>query len=1220
MKILSITLQNINSLKSPKPFVVDFTAAAFKDVGLYAITGPTGAGKTTLLDAITIALYNQVPRFNSVGSRGLENVISHSAKEAFSTLVFENGGEVYEAYWGMSLYTKNGKKRAKPEEKVSFKNLTTEKILAEKKREVRIEIERVVSLNYDQFLRSVLLAQGEFAAFLSAKGPEKAKLLEQITGEDIYKRIGENIQRRKSEEVRTLEDLKLKINEKRLLSSEDLEDKKRTLSKIEESLKGSQNKIDETRTINNWYAKEAVLLKEGASINTDINKLDSYKKEQQSILVALDQDKKALPFKEGIELEAKSLKQVNTINNKLTELDGVFKTNSESIDKASQELKVKNTLLRVAEDESKKWETILSIVTEIETEVKSLRPQLATKKEELNTEIKEQQSLQNKISSDENQLHVLAKKIKPIESYLEAYKCLETIDSQFIDWNNRTTVINNNKETLNVLKNTIDANKNSLAKNIKALNELKETLENDTKISDAKRKELFQLKEEIASSKKENLQAVKDSYSKKLKDLELLQRIATEYLKLKEDQVILEKDINTDTTVLVSKTKELEKAISQENNAKQSLKDIELILQQARVIESYEAERKKLISGKPCHVCGAIEHPYVTCYEVEQSSEVGKEVAKRKVVLEAIQTQISDLKQLLVKLETNIKYNTSQLKNNLQKCAVLEADKKVLAIAIEITDVKSIKEQHVLFSTELKTVQSKIIKAEEISKQLEKHSSDLDNITQKLTVLQKKENTLLTTISVTQKTLNLDETAYVNLDKKVVGSETELIDLIKQAAIPITIEQGLSLFLANLKKELNSYQSKKRELQKLQEEFKSTNQGLDNYKKDLKRIEKLLTVLNFDIKNLADKLKTKTQERLNLLPKEFTVANKRDELQLTKVNSQKEYDSVNQFLQNLDIKQAGILAEKKTLSHQVKDLENVIKKNTQELQKILNSSGFNTLGEVSIALLTNIQRDEYLIIQKRISDKESGIVALKTKHANDVELHSKEKNFTINKDANIVYLEALVSEEKDNITLKAKIEKDLEFNNKVIADNEEVVKQITLQEAEVLRWTNLLKILGGSKDAFNIYVQRLTLKSLIDLANFHLFKLNKRYSLELEPTYVKGEELSFKLTDHFQANQTRYVDTSSGGEKFIISLALALGLSDLASNHVKIESLFIDEGFGTLDGSTLETVITTLENLQTQGKMIGVISHVESLKERISTQIQIHKKGEGVSEVVLVGS
>jgi len=187
----------------------------------------------------------------------------------------------------------------------------------------------------------------------------------------------------------------------------------------------------------------------------------------------------------------------------------------------------------------------------------------------------------------------------------------------------------------------------------------------------------------------------------------------------------------------------------------------------------------------------------------------------------------------------------------------------------------------------------------------------------------------------------------------------------------------------------------------------------------------------------------------------------------------------------------------------------------------------------------------------------------------------------------------------------------------IVSRNRGVFDAIKQQEIVLKKWTDLIKLLGGSKDAFNTYVQRLTLQNLIAYANIHLFKLNKRYSLKMNTDYKPGEELNFNLIDHYQTDQVRYVDTSSGGEKFIISLALALGLSDLASNNVNIDSLFIDEGFGTLDSATLETVISTLETLQAQGKMIGIISHVDNLKERIPTQIQVHKKSNGVSCVTI---
>jgi len=255
------------------------------------------------------------------------------------------------------------------------------------------------------------------------------------------------------------------------------------------------------------------------------------------------------------------------------------------------------------------------------------------------------------------------------------------------------------------------------------------------------------------------------------------------------------------------------------------------------------------------------------------------------------------------------------------------------------------------------------------------------------------------------------------------------------------------------------------------------------------------------------------------------------------------------------------------------------------------------------------------LIQK---DMDERTIALKTQEEGIAAEHNKleserivettedkarEKLSVLNDDRNkLLHMSGVITE---------RFRKDAEIKSR----NATVVAEIKKQEIVCRKWMGLMNLLGGSQDAFNTYVQRLTLKNLIDLANLHLYKLNRRYSLLLNPQYKPGEELNFRLVDHYQADDTRLTDTTSGGEKFLISLSLALGLSDLASHNVRIGSLFIDEGFGTLDNDTLETVISTLETLKAQGKTIGIISHVDSLKERIPVQIQVMKKSNGVSVV-----
>ena len=168
---------------------------------------------------------------------------------------------------------------------------------------------------------------------------------------------------------------------------------------------------------------------------------------------------------------------------------------------------------------------------------------------------------------------------------------------------------------------------------------------------------------------------------------------------------------------------------------------------------------------------------------------------------------------------------------------------------------------------------------------------------------------------------------------------------------------------------------------------------------------------------------------------------------------------------------------------------------------------------------------------------------------------------------------------------------------------------------ELTRWQQLNELIG-QKDGgkFRNFAQGLTLARLVQLANRHLQRLNGRYLIN-KPA---DRDLALEIIDTFQADNRRPTSTLSGGESFVLSLALALGLSDLAGRRTRIESLFIDEGFGTLDRTSLELVMGSLENLRAEGKMIGLISHVPALRERIHHQIRIHTGQEGFSRLEIV--
>ena len=180
---------------------------------------------------------------------------------------------------------------------------------------------------------------------------------------------------------------------------------------------------------------------------------------------------------------------------------------------------------------------------------------------------------------------------------------------------------------------------------------------------------------------------------------------------------------------------------------------------------------------------------------------------------------------------------------------------------------------------------------------------------------------------------------------------------------------------------------------------------------------------------------------------------------------------------------------------------------------------------------------------------------------------------------------------------------------------EQIAKELAEKQTIAERWAKLNKLIGSADGAkFKVIAQSYTLNLLLLHANKHLSYLSKRYKLQQVP-----DTLALQVIDCDMCDEIRTVYSLSGGESFLISLALALGLSSLSSNNLKIESLFIDEGFGSLDAESLRTAMEALEQLQMQGRKIGVISHVQEMSERISVQVQVHKKVNGKSVLTVVG-
>ncbi len=1216
MKLLSLTLQNINSLRSSKPIIIDFESSHFKDTAIYAITGATGAGKTTLLDAITIALYNEVPRFRTSKSKSLDHVVSYGAGEAFVSLLFSNKGVQYEAYWGMRVKAKNGTP-IKPKEEVRVKNVTTGEILAEKKKEVKLVIEEILALNYDQFLRSVLLAQGEFASFLSAKGPEKAKLLEQITGEFIYKKIGETVLQRKSEEQSKLKNLETKIDSQALLTKEEISNYRNKIISIDAELLIEAKVQQDLQKAKKWFDDYEKYEKQLADVTKKKLLLEDRKKDCSTDLKSLEEDFKAQPFgnlisnKQNLEEEKEKFSQQKKSREaQLTQL------NKDKKDTCNQQIKAQKSyddFQKVYSDWQPKLVQLTSIeakITPSEKENKKQEERLVKCEEDYQRSSKEVQEHKNQLEKckivlnpvkdwlDQNANCLLWKKELP--SFKEAYTILKEQYKQQKGKQQDLEKLETKIKTLAVEYKRQEDDTERLSLEEKQVTDVLQTLEERLKTHDykaiEKKKEAYELLLEDYKKLTQHLLAFFEK-QKELQDLEI---------QIDENEA-LKKSINE---LLAS----LKKSVVQ---AQQKKEDKEVIWRQKELIVSLSKERDKLQEGQPCNVCGSTEHPYVHQYksattdsEKQQYQDAEKEFEDLKKSLEMQQNRITQCDTTLENQKQLLKKYISEL--DVIRDELLELSPNLIISNATLDEIKG----------KLTEVEKTLVLLKEEEKKYQKLREDREK---QLPLVQKQQlacQAAKAALNTTQALLDKERSEYKELLLKVDQLKQQLevdhqrlVDDMQHFEIEV-VQQPIKEVLDMVAAQVALYEKKQQQCEELTNKLAITEQTVVSTEKSIVKQQDVIQKEKQALEELKQQLSDLIEERKVLLPIHISVDSKRKKLEEEKEGCKAVLNKIKQALEeqerqgiklkaNIDVLQQQSVANQLSLDKVLKDIE-----------QLLETTIFKSIDEVKQVLLTESERKRITDLKEVLKREEDKLQTLDQQCAKEYEDLLSTKMESLDKDQVLSNLE--VSGIRIN-TLnmdKGKYAQIIEADEKLQQTHQDTYTQIQQQKQVLEQWEKLYVVLGGSKEAFNIYVQRLTLSNLIALANLHLKKLSTRYSLVLGE-FVKGEELSIRLTDHFQADQVRNVDTTSGGEKFIISLALALSMSDLASNHVRIDSLFIDEGFGTLDNDTLETVVSTLSNLQTQGKMIGIISHVESLKERITTQIQVRKKGDGISEVLV---
>jgi exonuclease SbcC len=466
-----------------------------------------------------------------------------------------------------------------------------------------------------------------------------------------------------------------------------------------------------------------------------------------------------------------------------------------------------------------------------------------------------------------------------------------------------------------------------------------------------------------------------------------------------------------------------------------------------------------------------------------------------------------------------------------------------------------------------------------------------------------------------------------SLKNKIEKSEKDWSDINQELGIALDIHSADQLvdYLQKSRRNKEALEGQLKEYQQVQKSINALKIGQQELELTKKDLQKQLEASKAYEEYRQDQKKIQKQYDEKLGQRKVQFSDKSveeirqalvDTTELAKQNWQKYKNEFDQQREAYQALLTTIEVLEKELQQEIKQADS----SKEAWDKALLKSPFDNQSAYEKALLDKLERQRLMALKERLEKAQQQAKAKLEQIQAQVEKHQNNITKPVAKGLIETPLETLQQHVNDaDLALKTlnqeqgSIRKLLEDDQKRRKKQKSLLAEIEKQQEESDDWAMLNSLVGSADGAkFRKYAQGLTLDHLIYLANQQLARLHGRYFLQRK----QGDALELQVVDTWQADSLRDTTTLSGGESFLVSLALALALSDLVSHKTSIDSLFLDEGFGTLDNETLEVALDALDNLNACGKMIGVISHIEAMKERIPVQIHVKKRhGLGFSEL-----
>ncbi|NFF61494.1 exonuclease [Clostridium botulinum] len=1173
MKPRLLKISGLNSFENQQ--IIEFDKLTEK--GLFGIFGPTGSGKSTILDAITIALYGKITRTN----KGFINTTTKNLNVSYE---FEIGvgkeRKIYLAERNIKV-NKNDRYNTK-HARLLEKSAEGERIIAEGPTELQNEIQKIIGLTVDDFTRSVVLPQGKFSDFLKLGGREKRNMLERIFALEKYGQV-------LSEKIKKVRNINLK----------------------EENILMGELKKYEDLTEEGFKEKES--------------RLKELQKEQDELKIKKrDVDKSYEKYKEiwNLQLEFKEFKNKEL---KLNEKLDYVNLKKEQFKKGQSALKVKPFIDEVTK-------TFISLnknseqLKDLQTDLKKIEEELLITEKNYNYSLKEKDEMIPKLIKEESDFSraiEVNKKILIIESETEKlrenYKNIRDKKNEILS---KIRLLVDNREKIVKEINDIENRINDIKVDPEYREKLQWSLEKENDYKKSLEKQL-ELQKKI-SEKQEKIQEMCKDYDEILKVKNeydcIVKKLEVEDKKLIENNpgdnsLLLDKSqkLNDTTKKLQELLKdnvrkiEIEELLKEILNKKIPLEE-EINLLKDKLLKNkdllHDVENKieyirennlasilseKLVEGEPCPVCGSIHHTNIV-------------IPVDKNTINKVQKEKLDLQNIIQNLNDKITQLSIQVVSLDKEEEHIKGDYVSLTEKLKDIDLEKLSEKKKKCELEFLELKEKIEKYSELKNKLE------------INIKNKKEEKNLVDIKETRVAENIKNEKLIlkELNSELLKESEELNKLSQEYMI---LKKELKVENIQIKmKEIISFEKEAENIKGKEKELRKHIENIDIQKEKLSQEEKELDIKLGKVKQSGTE-KSKSIKEYKYEVEKLCNGKEPQENLIIVTNKIKEIletnDKLKVKLEEEKKRKDIIYNEKLSLEKAEKIYNERLKEEEHKLNISLKENGFNDTSEVKKYLLDeeillsiekeiNVFDDEIKNIRNNLERIEEKLNGDKIESDKWEELNKRKEeieNIIANNLKEVATLQKVIEDLKkdlDNLKILRTKEKELEHKLSLLSD--------------------LTKLVEGNK--FVEFVAMNQLRYIAREASRRLKEITRdRYALEID---LDG---NFTIRDDFNGGELRDASTLSGGETFLTSLSLALSLSSQVQlkGSAPLEFFFLDEGFGTLDTDLLDVVMSSLERLHSSRLSVGIISHVEELKNRVPIKLVVNSAspGEGGSKVKL---